>query len=450
MDKKPLAKDGISSILEEKIYVIADEVLDILKQLSHDNKKQLNSKSIAERMAVRDTVKKMLADPTPGQQGSDDPLNQESKKELNRLKEITSSFLDKFSDLAPDMLTEEILELKKQLHDRDSFESTASRLDSLMKYIKIYFDALYLKNKELEEFMQQTVRYLQETEEHIAAELSLHQTKFNEDREFEKSISVNMNLITDNFVSSGSVTDGFQNLKKAVLGKIGNINNAIDRKREQDINRLKETEQTLASMGSRIHGIKKEADDIRKKAEELEMESLRDRLTGLYNRKAYDQKVDETIANLNRYGVPSALVFCDIDFFKKINDTFGHTVGDLALKKLSALLKEKLRVNDFISRFGGEEFAIILPHTTLGEAQKAGEALRLYIDKAQFSYKNQDIALKISIGISGFRKDDSAESVMERADSALYLAKNSGRNTVRTEQDVIREGSVLGNKSVTT
>ena len=142
-------------------------------------------------MAVKDTVRKMLNEPLPPTQGENSDIRQESSREINRLKDITSNFLDKFSDLAPDMLTEEISDLKKQIYDKNMFENTASRLDSLLKYIKIYFDALYLKNKELEEFMQQTIKYLEETEEHVSTELSFHQNKYNEDREFENSISIN-------------------------------------------------------------------------------------------------------------------------------------------------------------------------------------------------------------------------------------------------------------------
>ncbi len=446
MDQETDIPDNSATVFEEKIYVIADEVLDILKQLSRDNKQKLNTKAIAERMAVKETVKKMLLEP----QGSNSDSKQETTKEMNRLKNMTSSFLDQFSDLAPEMLTEEISDLKKQLHNKELFDDTASRLDSLLKYIKIYFDALYLRNKELEEFMRQTISYLQNTEEHVSKELSIHQTKFHEDRQFEKSISVNMTMIKDEFdASPGLITDNLKNLKAAVFSKIESINKGIDKKREQDILQLKETEKTLEQMGQRINGIKKEAEDIKKKAEELEMESLRDKLTGLFNRKAYDQKVVETLANLHRYEVPSALMFCDIDFFKKINDTFGHKVGDLALKKLAFFLKEKLRVNDFIARYGGEEFAIILPHTPLEDALVAGEGLRAYIDNASFSYKGNNIPMTVSIGVSSFRSSDTDDSVMERADKALYLAKNSGRNTVRTEEDVIKEGNTLRQSSVT-
>lgn len=130
---------------------------------------------------------------------------------------------------------------------------------------------------------------------------------------------------------------------------------------------------------------------------------------------------------------------CDIDYFKKIKDSFGYKVGDLVLKKLSVLLREKLRSNKFIARYGGEEFAIVIPHANLNEASKIYGGLRDYIDKFIFSYKKQQIPITVSIGISSFRNTDDCYIIFDRADEALHIAKRSGRNTVKTEDDVPRE-----------
>ncbi|MBI5665842.1 MAG: diguanylate cyclase [Nitrospirae bacterium] len=421
--------DDRMSRLEEKINVVADEVLDILKQLSQDNMQQLNSKIIAERMFIRDAVKKVLEGPeqkkADGVSGS------------NLLKNIADTVLSRFSELTPSSITSQLINLKDHLNDEDILKDTTEWLDSTVKIIKKYFDSISRRNEELEEFMRQTMKHLEETELHMSSELSSHQKKFSEDRDFENALSVNMNMIKHDIHTGNDI----QSIKKAVLGKIDNINRGIEKKREQDLDRLRETERTLQAMGTRINDIKKEADEIKKRAAEIESESLRDNLTGLSNRKAYDQKIIETLADLGRYGVPSSLLICDIDDFKKINDTYGHKVGDQALKKLASLLKEKLRVNDFISRYGGEEFAIILSHTDLTGAVKAGEGMLSYINKSAFSYKGNRIALTISIGISVFKQSDDTGTVFERADSALYLAKRRGKNNVKTETDVINEVS---------
>jgi diguanylate cyclase len=430
MNKEDIDRDEKMSKLEEKIYVMADEVLDILKQLSQDNKQQLNSKIIAERMFIRDAVKKVLG-------GPDHKTSGESN-DSHVIKDLADTVLTRFSELTPFSIPHQF-DSKETLSDASVLKDTTKWLDSTVKTIKQYYDSISEKNRELEEFMHQTMRQLVETEQHLASELTSHQKKFSEDRAFESTISTSMTMIEQDFHKGSDI----KSIKKTVLAKIENINKGIERKREQDLHRLRETENTLHAMSTQIHEIKKEADEVKKRAQEIENESLRDNLTGIYNRKAYDQKIIETLANLGRYDVQSCLIICDVDNFKKINDTFGHKVGDLALKKLAALLKEKLRVNDFISRYGGEEFTIILPHTDLAGAIIASKGLISYIYKSVFSYKDKKIPLTISIGISVFKKTDDSSTVFERADAALYLAKESGKNTVKTEEDCIKEGSPL-------
>jgi len=129
-------------------------------------------------------------------------------------------------------------------------------------------------------------------------------------------------------------------------------------------------------------------------------------------------------------------MICDIDSFKSINDNFGHKVGDLALKKLSTLLMEHTRSDDFIARYGGEEFVIICPNTSIKDAKKTAENIRSSISNTEYSYKDNKIPFTISIGLSEFRKIDDCDTVFERTDKALYLAKASGKNIVKTDTDL--------------
>lgn len=423
---------------EERVYVMADEVLSILKELSQENKKQINSKAIAEKMFWRDSVKNLLS--VNRGAGSKEEI------EPNCLKELSNSLLDRLTDLMPSSITEKLSDLKEKLHNKEISGGSREWLDSPIKIIRKYIDSLVIRNSELEEFMQQTMNYLAETEGNITSELTSQHQRFKDDRIFEDNISENMAYIKNNV----NVSNDFSSVKMALMSKIENINRGIEIKKDRDMQRLKETENTLEEMSKRMMEIKREADDIRKRSQELEVETLQDNLTGIYNRRAYDQRMIETLANFERYNVPASLMICDIDFFKKINDTYGHNVGDLALKKLASLLKERLRINDFVSRYGGEEFAIVLPHTDLNGATLAGEGIRSYIDKSVFSYKNQKISLTISVGVSAFRKGDNGSTVFERADSALYLAKRSGRNQVKSENDTLNESANIESASLKT
>ncbi len=322
--------------------------------------------------------------------------------------------------------------LKQQFYDTSVLESPVNLLETAIKIIKKYFNILATQHTELVDFMKQAIFYADEIERHMKGDQLAKNTQFNEDRNFEDSISSNVNMIKYDVSTAADLYE----LKTTVLQKLENIASTVVKKREQDMSRFKDNEKNLDEMRRRMKDMKREALEIRKKAEEMELENVRDALTGLYNRKAFDQKMLETLADVKRYNTISTFMICDIDSFKLINDSFGHKVGDLALKKLSSLLKEKTGPNDFIARYGGEEFVIIFPGTIINDAKKSAEEIRSLISNTEFSYKSNKIPFSISIGLSEFRKVDDSNTVFERADKALYLAKASGKNIVKTDAEL--------------
>jgi diguanylate cyclase len=416
---------------EDKVYVIAAEVIDILKELSRENQKQINSKLIAERMFQKESVKNALFNNVTSTVSKED--------EINFLKGLADKVLNKFSEIVPSHMGDNFISLKEIFKDHTIIKSSTDWLDSPIGIIKKYIDSISARNNELEEFLKQTMQYLAALEAPLANELSSQQQKFEDDRNFQDSIFQYMDMMREEC----NVSENLDSLKMAFINRIENITASIETKRKHDMARLKETEKTIEEMQNRMNEVQREADEVRKRAQEVEAEAYRDTLTGLHNRKAYNDKIEEVLAHVKRYNIPASLMICDIDYFKNINDTFGHKVGDLALKKLGELLKDRLRINDFISRYGGEEFAIVLPHTDIKGAIIAGEGIRSYIDQSIFSYKDKKIPLTISVGISSFNKNDDINTVFERADKALYLAKNSGRNKIKSEDDLAAEETTL-------
>lgn len=157
---------------------------------------------------------------------------------------------------------------------------------------------------------------------------------------------------------------------------------------------------------------------------------LTDKLTGLYNRFKIDKELSSQKDNIDRNESYSCgLILIDIDYFKSINDTLGHLVGDCILKDISKLLKNNLRKTDIIGRWGGEEFLIILPFTSKDIAKKVAENLRVLIEENNFSYK-MDRKITISIGVTEFSKSKSVEDTLLLVDNLLYKAKKNGRNRV--------------------
>lgn len=165
--------------------------------------------------------------------------------------------------------------------------------------------------------------------------------------------------------------------------------------------------------------------------EKLEFLATTDSLTGILNRRHFIELSEKEMNRVQRSRTPLSIAMIDIDHFKSINDTHGHTVGDLVIKELVAICKDALRPYDLLGRIGGEEFAITMVECDLQKAFIVSERLRERVANHVISADGKDISIKISVGVAELSGDmESFESIMNRADQALYLAKNLGRNRV--------------------
>ena len=164
---------------------------------------------------------------------------------------------------------------------------------------------------------------------------------------------------------------------------------------------------------------------------EILQNATMDALTGLNNRRQFETRLSEQYAIANRQDTPLCAIMTDIDFFKKFNDTYGHAVGDLVLKQTASVIKNTLREYDIPSRYGGEEFCILLPQTGIEEAKIVAERLRSAVEKMEIELEDgRKIHLTISVGLAELDIKDMPEDLYMKADRALYDAKEGGRNRV--------------------
>lgn len=167
--------------------------------------------------------------------------------------------------------------------------------------------------------------------------------------------------------------------------------------------------------------------DTRAEVASLQILSTTDALTGLYNRRAFNATFTEEFLSAKRHGKPLSLVLCDIDHFKRFNDTLGHPAGDRLLQAVAAALRRGARGTDHVARLGGDEFAILLPNTSCEVADQLAERLRLTVQN-QF---DDDPAVTLSVGVADFKSTMEGWDVLfSQADSAMYQAKKRGRNAV--------------------
>jgi diguanylate cyclase (GGDEF)-like protein len=162
--------------------------------------------------------------------------------------------------------------------------------------------------------------------------------------------------------------------------------------------------------------------------------STTDSLTGLLNRRALNEMLHHEIDRSSRYDNNLSLVLCDIDKFKKINDTFGHSAGDRALLAVAAVLRQTLRKSDLLGRYGGDEFMIILPETSLAGAKKLAEKVRQAVEELDIEVPgNKRIRFTLSMGVASCCSPiENIDTLVALADTALYASKEAGRNMVST------------------
>ncbi len=183
----------------------------------------------------------------------------------------------------------------------------------------------------------------------------------------------------------------------------------------------------------------KALEELKKDFEQVKTEVFVDFLTRIPNRKAFDNALIACTGEAASGGKDLSLLLIDIDNFKKFNDEFGHLVGDEVLKFVAKKMKETLKGRDVLSRFGGEEFAVILPHTPLVGATAVAESIRSFFAAAPLTAvktaKNLGI-ITVSVGVACYRPGESPEEFIRRADKALYSAKNAGKNRITTESEI--------------
>ncbi len=174
----------------------------------------------------------------------------------------------------------------------------------------------------------------------------------------------------------------------------------------------------------------------------MEQMATTDGLTGLTNHRAFQEKADQEFERARRYPESISLLLFDIDHFKKINDSYGHPVGDAVLKKIGKLLNETVRTVDVAARYGGEEFVALLVNTDSKGASQMAERIRASIEKSKFLLNGQRIPVTVSVGFAVFPEDAKEKSALiEMADQALYAAKDGGRNQCRAYKEMAATAS---------
>ena len=200
----------------------------------------------------------------------------------------------------------------------------------------------------------------------------------------------------------------------------------------------RDMEQSNQKLEERLSASKKEITELQTNLEVVRYESMTDPLTQLFNRKHFDITLAQAIEDAAKTSEPLSLMMSDVDHFKKFNDTYGHLTGDQVLRLVSMSIKQNIKGQDTATRYGGEEFAVILPNTVMRSAIVVGDHIRRAVMTKELMKRSTGEHLgrvTVSIGVATLRKGDTPQSLIERADACLYAAKRHGRNRIMSETD---------------
>jgi len=254
-------------------------------------------------------------------------------------------------------------------------------------------------------------------------------------RESEKALDAAVRDQISGIAETVQVAENIGELKTAVQGQLSTILSSMDQFKEMKQRQQDQSSEHARQLEARLQAMEAESRELRLHLAQQEQLASRDALTELPNRAAYDRRVRQEVdvwrdAEDQGGGNGLCLVVADVDHFKRINDNYGHLAGDKVLRILAKEISARVRQTDFVARYGGEEFVILLNSITLEDAEKLMNDVRQKIEKCPFHFKEKQVQITMSFGIAEFGRNDLPETAFERADKALYRAKQDGRNRV--------------------
>ena len=280
---------------------------------------------------------------------------------------------------------------------------------------------------EFEAYLKQLNERLEAFQGHLQVASDGHADSRSAARELDTQIREQV----DGLQSSVQEAADLDSLKHVLESHLEGLLGTMDEHQQQRDQREQETAARLKGLAERVANMEQEAQGYREHLEVQRQKALIDPLTGLPNRAAWSERLDHEVNAWHQRGNSLSLAMLDLDHFKRINDGYGHLAGDKVLKIIASVLRKRLRPTDFIARFGGEEFVLLMPDSSLTDALAAGEVLRAAIEACPFHFKGEPVTITVSMGVAQFQPGERSDLALKRADEALYRAKAAGRNQVQ-------------------
>ncbi len=333
-----------------------------------------------------------------------------------------SQLLDKFC--LPPVLEKNVQKIRERLNrdiEPEVWPEVISRVAALVQYMH---QQTQQEKRDLETFLAQVTERLKLLDNSLQAIDKERITSYQNNLKFNADMDEQVTDIRNTVEAASNL----EKLKIDVANRLDGITRHMGLFLQQEGIRDKQAKAHIAELSSRLSQMEKEANELKEKVARQRELALIDKLTGIPNRMAYDERMDHEYRRWRRFHDHLTLALFDIDYFKKVNDNYGHKAGDRVLTAIATILKKRIRETDFIARLGGEEFALIMVGADLDNSLRVADKLRKAVEDCGFHFRGKKVLITVSAGVAEFTENDTPDDVFERADKALYVAKNSGRN----------------------
>lgn len=354
----------------------------------------------------------------------------EVEKSLPPVNQVLINIVERLP--APPELEERALKIVETLSHDITREKIGDGAAAITELIFQAQEKIQEEKKNLEKLLLEVTGKLQAMDNDLLSAHKIAEEGFAQSRSHDAAVHADVR----DLVKSAKKAADLEDLRSSVLDALDSIRSRMQTKMAAEDARDEALKREVERLRGTVSNMEKEVAEYREKIRKAREESLLDHLTGVYNRLAYKERMDQEEARWRRYGSPFSMVMFDLDKFKDINDTFGHKAGDSVLATVAQIAAKSLRETDFFARYGGEEFVAILTETKLADAVEAAEKIRRAVEVFRFHSKGRRVSITISGGVAQMREGETVEALFRKADNALYLAKKQGRNCCRSETDL--------------
>jgi len=277
---------------------------------------------------------------------------------------------------------------------------------------------------ELEALVQQMTARLDEIENHLAGEMSEQSQAHEDSTQLDLAITGELEQLR----LAAQRADDLTQLRRDLTVRLDRIATHVQDFRAREELRTQTYRERTQRMRTRISALERESRSLQQNLKEEQRQAMIDALTGIPNRAAYDDRIEQEFKRWKRFGRPVTMLAWDVDGFKSINDAYGHKAGDKVLRIVGQHLVRHVRDTDFVARYGGDEFVMLLVGSSVAQAQAVAEKIRTEIATLGFHFHEKAVQVTLSCGMTAFAGEDNADDVFDRADRALYGAKKQGKN----------------------